>query len=334
MATMPDLGVDNNDSSFNLGELDSIFNAPIGVAPGKGGTPPPQGRKPVAPQLGLTADQEQLAAGATGALAGPAVQATLEKAFPSREKRLQQGVKDLRAENELQRMLRNMREEELLRRGVNPSDLNATSQTSGTKWMQNWAGVDKEIAGGVPQASAQYQRMKGQGPVTSRLTKRFGPSPVGEPGQPKEPMLERLSRQTREAEAAAAARASATQAAEAATNARLGSAVPGVMSTVAKAAVSPYVQGPLAGGAAGLSFYEAYQRFLEGDRSGAVIAALGGVGAITSMVPGLGLAGTGLSLGSAAADYVNKGLKNPEMVTDTRNAQMDPMGGLTGYSRD
>lgn len=331
MATMPNLGVDNDDVSSVLNEIDPLFSAPIGPSPAVKAPSAPAARKPILPALGLTPEQEQYAAAGAGAIAGPAVQSAAARVFPSKEARTAEAVKTLKQENDLQRLMRNMREEELLRRGVSPSDLQK-SQTSGTKWMQNWAGIDKEIAGGVPQASAQYNRMKGQGPVTSRMTKMFGPSPAGEPGQPKVPLLDRLAQQSAEASKAAEASKSAESAAAAATQSRLGAAMPGVGSMAAKVLTSPAVQGPLAGAAAGLNFHEAYQRFVEGDRSGAVISALGGIGAVMSMFPGLGLAGAGLSLATIPAQYINDGLKNPEAQQNPHGKAMDPMGALTGYS--
>lgn len=327
---MPDLGVDNTDTDVKLDIIDPLFGAPIGPSPSVKTATTPAGRKPAVPALGLTADQEQLAAAGAGAAVGPAMQAAAERVFPGKEARTAEAVKTLKKENELQRLMRNMREEELLRRGIAPDALQKP-QTSGTKWMQNWAGVDKEIAGGVPQASAQYQRMKGQGPVTSRMTKMFGPSPAGEPGQPKVPLLDRLQQQSADAAKAAESAKAAEAAADAATHAKLGAAMPGVGSTLAKVATSPVVQGPLAGAAAGLGFHEAYQRFVEGDRSGAVIAALGGIGAVMSMFPGLGLAGSALSAASVPAQYVNQGLKNPEAQQNPQGRNMDPMGNLTGY---
>ena len=68
---------------------------------------------------------------------------------------------------------------------------------------------------------------------------------------------------------------------------------------------SPLVQGPLAGGFAGLSFYEAYQRWMAGDRTGAVIEALGGVGGLMSLVPGLQIPGLAISAASIPAQYLN-----------------------------
>lgn len=331
MATsMPDLGVDKDDSDIDLGIIDPIFNAPVGPAPTVKASPTPGVRKPLFPETGLTPQQEKYAAGAAGAITGPAVQRMLEKAFPSEATRTAEGVKKLSEQQKIQNMLRNLQEEELLRAGIKPSDVGPASQTSGTKWLRNWGGIEKDIAGGVPQASAQYQRMKGQGPVSGRMTQQWGPTPSGEPGMPREPLVDRLIRQGQEAEAATAQRAAATEQAGTAAQARLAEAVPGPLATAGRALRSPVVQGPLAGGAAGMSFYEAYQRYMEGDRSGAVIDALGGAGAIMTMVPGMQMPGLGLSLGAMPAQYVKEGLKAPSSVQGIRDIAVDPMGMPTG----
>jgi hypothetical protein len=328
---MPDLGVDTqNDSSDVLSTLDPIFNAPVGAAPTVKPPAAPGVRKPLVPELGLTPEQEKYAAAGAGAVAGAPLQRGLERAFPSEAIRTAQGVKTLSEQAKLEKLLRSMQEEELLRHGIKPSDIAGKPATSGTNWMRNWAGIDREIAGGVPEASAAYQRMKGHGPVSSKMTKKWGPSPAGEPGQPKESLVDRLLRQSKEAEAAKAQTGAAVESAGNAARARLAEAIPGPLATAAKVLRSPFVQGPLAGAAAGMSFYEAYQRFLAGDRSGAVIDALGGTGAIMSMIPGLQLPGLAMAVGAPAAQYVKQGLQNPESVRGANQIQLDPMGNPVG----
>jgi hypothetical protein len=125
-------------------------------------------------------------------------------------------------------------------------------------------------------------------------------------------------------------RAAAMPAAEAAAAARLAEATPGPMAKAAKVVTSPIVGGALSGAGAGLSFYEAYRRFMEGDRSGAVIAALGGAGALASMVPGLGLPGAAVGVASMPAMYANDVLKG-KTEGSGRDIPVDPMGNPTGY---
>jgi hypothetical protein len=84
------------------------------------------------------------------------------------------------------------------------------------------------------------------------------------------------------------------------------------------------VQGPLAGAFSGMSFYDAYQKWLAGDRSGAVIDALGGVGGLLTMIPtpltmGAGLA---LGLGSLAAPYMRMSPPDAPATADQTAAQV------------
>jgi hypothetical protein len=57
----------------------------------------------------------------------------------------------------------------------------AAPVTSGEKWARNWAGQNRPGIGSVPEASAAYQRSKGQGPVSGRMTKMWGAPGPGEP---------------------------------------------------------------------------------------------------------------------------------------------------------
>lgn len=294
-------------------DIDAIFGEPIGAAIAAG-TPLPAGtRRPIFPETGLTADQEKYAAGAAGAIVGPAMHRMAEKGFPSRAMREAEGVKRLQEQSRTAQLLRNLEEEELLRRGIDPRSMRPSTPadaTSGTRWIRNWAGMDRDIAGGVPEASAAYQRSKGQGKVTGRISKRFGPEAL-QPGglsinnlryDPHRRLFVELEAVEQQRPAIEARRAA---------EARLAQATPGPLSRIGAAFTSPLVQGPLAGGFAGLSFYEAYQRWLEGDRSGAVIEALGGVGGLMSMVPGLQIPGLALGLGSIPAQYINERMKAP-----------------------
>jgi methyl coenzyme M reductase beta subunit len=101
------------------------------------------------------------------------------------------------------------------------------------------------------------------------------------------------------------------------------------MTKAAEVVKSPIVGGALAGAGAGLSFYDAYRRFMDGDRSGAVISALGGTGALASMVPGLGLPGAAVGLASMPALYINDLLKE-KTTAPGRDIEVDVMGNPTG----
>lgn len=288
-----------------LGHLDPIFDTPIG--PSKQ-TDKGTGKRAntLFPEIGMTPGEEKAVATGVGAVSGPLVQKGMAKLLPTKEMRTAEGVKKLQEEQRIKDMLQKLRDEELLKAGIPPEQLaQPKAQTSGTKWYQNWAGGSKEIAGGVPEAAAAYQRSKGQGEVTKKLTKKFGPDiySAGEPGQIKESLVDRLIRQGKEAESANAARNAAMPAAEAAAAKRLAEATPGPMSKVASVAKGPIVGGALGGAGTAMSVYEAYQRYLAGDTSGAVLSVLAGAGGLMSMVPGLQIPGLALGLGATGAQY-------------------------------
>ena len=311
----------------SLEALDDIFAMPIGPAK----TAPSTTKKPttLAPQLGLSPSEEKAVATGVGAASGPLVQKGMAKLLPTKEMRTAEGVKKLQEEQRVKDMLLKLRDEELLKAGIQPEQLaTPKAQTSGTKWYQNWAGGSKEIAGGVPEAAATYQRSKGQGEVTKKLTKKFGPDLFGgEPGQIKESLVDRLIRQGKEAEAATTARAAATPAAEAAAAKRLADATPGPMAKVASVAKTPFVGGALGGAGAGMSFYEAYQRYMHGDTSGAVLSALAGAGGLASMVPGLQIPGIAVGLGATGAQYALD--KYNEPAAPTVNPMASPPPSVT-----
>lgn len=310
-----------------LGHLDPIFDAPIG--PAKAAKPAGKRANTLFPEIGMTQGEEKAVATGVGAASGPLVQKGMAKLFPTAEMRTAEGVKKLQEEQRIKDMLQKLRDEELLKAGIPPEQLaQPKAQTSGTKWYQNWAGGNKEIAGGVPQAAAQYQRGKGQGEITKGLTKKFGPEIfAGEPGQIKPSLADRLIAQGKEAEDLNAARAAATPAAEAAAAKRLAEATPGPLSKVASVAKGPIVGGALGGAGAGLSFYEAYQRYMNGDRTGAVLSALAGAGGLMSMVPGLQIPGLALGLGATGVQY---GLdKYNEPAAPTVNPMAPPPPSVT-----
>jgi len=286
-----------------LGHLDPIFDTPIGPAKQSAkGT----GKRAntLFPEIGMTPGEEKAVATGVGAVSGPLVQKGMAKLLPTQEMRTAEGIKKLQEEQRIKETLKALQDEELLKLGIQPEAAPAKTPTSGTKWYKNWAGGNKEIAGGVPKAAAQYQRSKGQGDITKDITKKFGAEAfAGEPGKIKESLVDRLIREGKEAEEAARARAAAMPIAEAAAAKRLAEATPGPMSKVASVAKGPIVGGALGGAGTAMSVYEAYQRYLAGDTSGAVLSVLAGAGGLMSMVPGLQIPGLALGLGATGAQY-------------------------------
>jgi len=310
-----------------LGHLDPIFDAPIG--PTKTTTTVSRKGKTLVPELGLSPGEEKAVATGVGAASGPLVQKGMSNLFPTKEMRTAEGVKKLQEEQRVKDMLKAFQDEELLKLGIQPeAPVTSKTPTSGTKWYKNWAGGNKEIAGGVPKAAAQYQRSKGQGDITKDLTKRFGAEMfAGEPGQIKESLVDRLIREGKEAEAAAKARAAAIPIAEAEAAKRLAAATPGPMSKAANVVKGPFVGGALGGAGAGMSFYEAYQRYMNGDTSGAVLSALAGAGGLMSMVPGLQIPGLAVGLGATGAQYALD--KYNEPAAPTVNPMAPPPPSVT-----
>jgi hypothetical protein len=305
--TPPGQAASDASTGSDLSALDPIFSNPIGTTstdtttttaiPDKGSV------------FGLPKNEERGLAAATGAIAGPTVQRIAEKAFPSAEVRQAEAIKKMQEATKLEAAKQEFIKQELMKRGINPADLDsAASKSAGTKWIQNWAGQDKTIAGGVPEAAQAYQRGKAQGPISSRYEKRFGMSPR-EPGMPVQSTVDRLLESSRAAEETAAKTAQATQQAETAAAARMAQATPGPLSRMGTVLKAPFTTGALGGAGAGLSFYEAYDRYMKGDTSGAVIAALGGVGGLMTMVPGLQAPGLALGLGSIPLQYANEYIK-------------------------
>lgn len=295
-------------SGSDLSKLDPIFGNPIGVDPSVAAT-----AKSITQNkgsaFGLPRDEERGMATLAGAAVGPTLQKVAEKAFPSAETRQAEALKKLQEAAKVEALKQEIINQELLKRGVNPADLvDKAKPTSGTNWIRNWAGQNKTIAGGVPEAAQAYQRGKAQGDISRSFEKRFGLSPR-EPGMPVQSTVDRLIQQGKDAEEAAAKAAQATTEAEKIAAQRLAQATPGPLSRIGTMIKAPLTTGALGGAGAGLSFYEAYDRYMKGDTSGAVIAALGGVGGLMTMVPGLQVPGLALGLGSIPLQYANEYIK-------------------------
>lgn len=305
--TPPGQAASDASTGSDLSALDPIFSNPIGVT--SADAPITTSMPDKGSVFGLPKNEERGLAAVTGAIAGPSIQKVATAAFPSAEARQAEALKKMQEAAKLEATKQEFIKQELMKRGINPADLDsAASKSAGTKWIQNWAGQDKTIAGGVPEAAQAYQRGKAQGPISSRYEKRFGMSPR-EPGMPVQSTVDRLLENARTAEETAARTAQATQQAETAAAAKIAQATPGPLSRMGTVLKAPFTTGALGGAGAGLSFYEAYDRYMKGDHSGAVIAALGGVGGLMTMVPGLQAPGLALGLGSIPLQYANEYIK-------------------------
>lgn len=342
---------------------------------------------------GVTPTQERIASGVAGAYLGSKAAPMLRSAIMTPEERLAAGLRKVQQETEVQRVLRQMLENQVSTRGTPsigtappapPQPLVPTATTPGapsTLDVVQHAAANREPTSGMARERGQqfgtkstFEAGRAQKEMLDKLISRglVPPSSLDElslrlgttvPASGESRVLttqagahevERARAAERAAEAAraqriaeirqrvqqaqqtraeqermaqalreASDRAAAARAAEQAAAGRLAGATPGALSRVAGAVARP-AMGALTGAGAGLSFYEALQRFKQGDTSGGVIAALGGAGGLASMIPGLGLAGTAVGLGSLPAMYINDVLKGKTEATLPTN--VDPMG--------
>lgn len=195
---------------------------------------------------------------------------------------------------------------------VPPEVSGTTGGTSGEKWSRNWANVERPGVGGVPEASAAYQRSKGHGKVSERMSKMWGPVPSGTS------LAEHLASKSAAAEADVAAQAAARQMAERqAARAQILGRLGGIAGGVAKVGV------PAAGGAmAGKELYEAVQDYMNRGMSlDTALKMASGVGGLAMMVPNPLVAGLGLA---AQVPHAIRGLQqNLQAMSPEEREQMN-----------
>jgi hypothetical protein len=187
------------------------------------------------------------------------------------------------------------------------------ANSSGAKWLQNWGGIAKEgFSGGVPDAAAQYNKMKPQGQIMQGLAKKglITPQPVqpgvftggqlsisGQPPAPPPPPPQ-----------------------------------PGALSQAAGAVKqgagavlrSPLAMGALGGFSAVESGQETQKRMASGDDTGAMIAGTGVGGGLMQMIPhpATRAIGAAISVASPLTLYLRENLKNQTPMPDPTEAQM------------
>lgn len=164
--------------------------------------------------------------------------------------------------------------------------------TSGEKWARNWAGQERPGIGGVPQASAAYQRSKGQGKISERLSKMYGPAGPNEP----KALVDRLI--------ARGTPPSGLERVSALFQSMIGPASLGAR----------YALPPLALAAAGGEGIRAKQMYEEGDTTGAALAGLSALGAVGSLTPLAPIAAP-IGMGAGALQYLRSRLEPNEHVT-------------------
>ena len=147
--------------------------------------------------------------------------------------------------------------------------------SSGAKWASKVVGRVAPGADSVAEQAQSWNRVKGQGPVTSRLSSRFG---VTEPGQ-----IGKLSVQ------------STGQA-----PGMMQKAVSGLEDAGKFLTKHRIAGGALAGAGAGFGAQEATDRYNRGDMLGAGIAGVGALGSMASMIPHPLTRGIGTAVGMAS----------------------------------
>ncbi len=189
--------------------------------------------------------------------------------------------------------------------------------SSGAKWLQNWGGIAKEgFSGGVPDAAAQYNKMKPQGQIMQGLAKKglITPQPV-QPGVFTGGQLS-ISGQRPVPPPPPAPPAPPGPLSQAA----------GAMAKGAGAVLSsPIVSGALGGLSMAESGQEAQKRIQAGDTTGAMIAGTGGLGGAIQMLPvppQLKIIGAAVSAASPLTLYLRDNLKKQKPMPDPTEEEM------------
>lgn len=189
---------------------------------------------------------------------------------------------------------------ELLRGAPAPSG----GPTSGAKWLQNWGNIAKEgFQGGVPEAAAQYNKMKPQGEIMGALAKKglITPQPV----QPGVFTGGQLSISGQPAPAPAPGPLSQTG---------------GMLKGAAGAALrSPITMGALGGLSMAEQGQEFYSRYKDKDIPGMMISGAGVGGGALSLVPhpATRALGAGLSAASPLTMYLYDKLRMQQTTPPT-----------------
>jgi len=172
---------------------------------------------------------------------------------------------------------------------------------SGQEWLKGWAGIEKEIEGGVPEGAATYNRMKPQGKVTSKLFKKFGMNPqlsiegytASKAGMDAENAM-KVRQDLFDTEMRKIAEQNhAKQVAERAAQVQKEATATG--RAMKLAAPLATFNRTLTGAGVGLGGYDAYKRYTEKDPTGAALAA-GSTLAGTAFPPVAPLAGAAMGL--------------------------------------
>jgi len=180
----------------------------------------------------------------------------------------------------------------------------ATPNSAGQKWKAK-TGYGRGAGDTVQDVSSSYERAKGHGKISGRMSKLYGVADVGEPTALLDRMIYRRELEERMAkEAAARAAAEQKAAIEAAKKAK-------IVSRTGALARLPIIGPALAGGSMGYDIADAIERGEQGDYSGAAIKGIGALGSGMALIPHplTRAIGTGLGLGAIPAGMLNDYIK-------------------------
>jgi hypothetical protein len=296
--------------------------------------------------MGLTPEQVRLGAGAVGAVGGPTLQRFVERhAGPDAAEAAQ--IRRTEAQARRAARAQQILDEYLMGHGVAPTSgrdkvsaiLQGTVGDAGTTGRARTEGFNTETAQRAAAEKSAAARAKQLGlPSTSTV---FADAP-GMTATDNGVLAPRdVVQQRAEATAAVQAQEEArraeqlrkiTQQGEEYAARQVARETPGPLSRFGRA-LGAAVKSPITGGALGglgaaLSVPEALERYRSGDTSGAVIAALGGLSGLASMVPGLGIPAAVVGAGTIPAMYLNDIRKGKIAPPDF--SQVPPVGNPMG----
>jgi hypothetical protein len=302
--------------------------------------------RPMEYPMGLTPEQVRLGAGAVGAVGGPTLQRFVERhAGPDAAEAAQ--IRRTEAQARRAARAQQILDEYLMGHGVAPTTgrdkvsaiLQGTVGDAGTTGRARTEGFNTETAQRAAAEKSAAARAKQLGlPSTSTV---FADAP-GMTATDNGVLAPRdVVQQRAEATAAVQAQEEArraeqlrkiTQQGKEYAARQVARETPGPLSRFGRAlgaaVTSPITSGALGGLGAALSVPEALERYRSGDTSGAVIAALGGISGLASMVPGLGIPAAVVGAGTIPAMYLNDIRKGKIALPDF--LQVPPAGNPMG----
>ena len=177
----------------------------------------------------------------------------------------------------------------------------STPDSAGQKWKAK-TGYGRGTGATVQDVSSSYERAKGQGKISGRMSKLYGVPEAGES------LLDTMLRKKKEAAIIAEEALKQEKVAQAAAKRA------NMISKTGALARLPIIGPAIAGGSMGYDIADAIERGEKGDYSGAAIKGLGALGSGMALVPHplTRAIGTGLGLAAIPAGMLNDYLKGEE----------------------